>query len=802
MDRNNQYLVEEEGNEDIKQTLYKYLSYWPWFLVCVLITLILAGFYLRYTNEVYQSKTKIKIMDAEEGTLDFSGLEGSTNIFNWSEVNLENETQIITSRRLFTQVIEDLELNTRYYVVGQLKSSEQWKDQVPFKVEWNLADSTEIGFVISPFFNIEFVSGSRFRIFTEEEELEGNHTFGENIEIADFSFNINLNPQYEGDFNEFSGNTYGFQFLSTQEMLRILSKKIIAQPVGEQSMILELSYQGENITKNEAILNNLVKQFNQDGIEDRRAVSKRTAEFIEKRLVSLAVELDTVETKKVEYKELSDLVTLESSATQLFMKEGGAESKRYELENQLEVAKIFKEQLVNGKEYSLLPANLGIENSSVNNLTQEYNTGVLELQRLLVSATPQNPVVTHQKDMLDNIRGNIIESINTYINSLNISLQNIQLREAVTSSRLGNLPEQEKHIRNIERQQEIKERLYLFLLQKREEANLQYAITTPTIKVVDYAFTDPEAVSPKSKIILLAALILGLLIPFGILYLRFLLNTKIESKDQLKKIVGDIPVVAEIPQLEKNNAEIIRPNDRTVLAEAFRILRTNLSYMSPSRKDENQGQVIYVTSTTKGEGKTFTTVNLGITYSTTNKKVLVVGCDLRNPQLHNYIQRDKNTAGVSSYLYDENVDFDSLIIHDPLKYGNLDIILSGNIPPNPAELLMTKRFESFLNEAKSRYDYILVDTAPTILVTDTLLISSLADISVYLVRAGVTESKLLEHVKELHKHKKLRNIGIVINGLQEKGSYGYKYGYNYGYGYGYSDESPKRRFFKFWKKRK
>jgi len=585
-------------------------------------------------------------------------------------------------------------------------------------------------------------------------------------------------------------------------MLRILSKKIIAQPVGEQSMILELSYQGENITKNEAILNNLVKQFNQDGIEDRRAVSKRTAEFIEKRLVSLAVELDTVETKKVEYKELSDLVTLESSATQLFMKEGGAESKRYELENQLEVAKIFKEQLVNGKEYSLLPANLGIENSSVNNLTQEYNTGVLELQRLLISATPQNPVVTHQKDMLDNIRGNIIESINTYINSLNISLQNIQLREAVTSSRLGNLPEQEKHIRNIERQQEIKERLYLFLLQKREEANLQYAITTPTIKVVDYAFTDPEAVSPKSKIILLAALILGLLIPFGILYLRFLLNTKIESKDQLKKIVGDIPVVAEIPQLEKNNAEIIRPNDRTVLAEAFRILRTNLSYMSPSRKDENQGQVIYVTSTTKGEGKTFTTVNLGITYSTTNKKVLVVGCDLRNPQLHNYIQRDKNTAGVSSYLYDENVDFDSLIIHDPLKYGNLDIILSGNIPPNPAELLMTKRFESFLNEAKSRYDYILVDTAPTILVTDTLLISSLADISVYLVRAGVTESKLLEHVKELHKHKKLRNIGIVINGLQEKGSYGYKYGYNYGYGYGYSDESPKRRFFKFWKKRK
>ncbi|HET8810900.1 MAG TPA: polysaccharide biosynthesis tyrosine autokinase, partial [Flavobacteriaceae bacterium] len=346
------------------------------------------------------------------------------------------------------------------------------------------------------------------------------------------------------------------------------------------------------------------------------------------------------------------------------------------------------------------------------------------------------------------------------------------------------------------RQQAIKEKLYLFLLQKREEAALQYAITSPTIKVVDYAYTQPEPVSPKSKIVLLAALILGLLVPFGILYLRFLLNTKVQNKEQVQKIVGDIPIVAEIPQLEKNSVDIIRPNDRTVLAEAFRILRTNINYFKPANKKEGEGEVIYVTSTTKGEGKTFTAVNLAITLASTNKKVLLIGCDLRNPQLHYYIKKDKNSIGVSSYLFDEKISISELILKDPLKYGNLDIVLSGNIPPNPAELLLNGRYEDLLEEAKSSYDYVVVDTAPTILVTDTLLISSLADITVYLVRAGVTDQRLLEHVKELHKNKKLKNIGLVINGLDEKGHYGY----NYGYGYGYDEDQLIKSKYKFWKR--
>lgn len=796
MNQDMQYVSEEEGNEDIKQTIYKYLYYWPWFVGATLLALILAGLYLRYSPEIYQTNTEIKILDSEDTGLDLSGLQGASTLFDMNEVNLENEIQILTSRRLLQKIIEDLKLNTKYYTVGQIKFSELWEKSVPFIVQWNLSDTLMTAKEEIPLFQIDFLSNSEFVVSTGDMDSTKKYTFGDDISLGDYSFEIIPNPYFKEKYEEATGKTYAFQYISTEKLLQAFSIILTVQPVGEQSEILNIAIKGENETKNEAILDMLVEQFNQDGIEDKRLISKRTGEFVEKRLIDLTKELDTVETGLVDYKQESDLVTLESSATQLFTKESSAEQKRFEVETQLAVTKSFKEELINGEPYSLLPANIGIESSSINGLTTAYNESILDRNRLLVSSTKDNPVVLNLESTLDQIKRNIIGSVNSYVQSLEISLNNLEQREAISSSNLGTMPKKEKQIRSIERQQAIKEKLYLFLLQKREEANLSYAITSPTIKVVDYAYTQPEPVSPKAKIILLAALILGLLIPFGILYVRFLLNTKIQNKEQVKRLLGDIPIVAEIPQLEKSSVDIIRPDDRTVLAEAFRILRTNINYFKAKHQNDGDGQVIYVTSTTKGEGKTFTAINLAITLASANKRVLLVGCDLRNPQLHNYIKMDKNSFGVSSYLFDENVKLSDLILKDPLNYGNLDIVLSGNIPPNPAELLLNGRYEQLLEKAKIGYDYVVVDTAPTILVTDTLLISSLADITVYIIRAGVTEQKLLEHIKDLHTNKKLNNIGIVVNGLDEKGHYGY----NYGYGYGYDEDNVMKNKFKFWKR--
>jgi len=375
---------------------------------------------------------------------------------------------------------------------------------------------------------------------------------------------------------------------------------------------------------------------------------------------------------------------------------------------------------------------------------------------------------------------------------LAVSIKNVKSLKQENSSTFSKIPAKEKKLRSIERQQNIKETLYLFLLQKREEASVAKAITTPSIKVVDYAMTNHIPIAPKRSSIYFSALFIGLIITLGIVYIIFLFDTKIHSKLDFDRLSPNIPVVAEIPFIDEEN-RIINKNDRSVLAESFRILRTNINYLIPI-KNEGECTVIYTCSSIKGEGKTFVSLNLALTYASMNKKILLLGADLRNPQLHKYIKLNKNRVGLSNYLYDTTTDWKSLINEKVFYNEFLSIVFAGSVPPNPAELLSNGRFEEILNILKKQYDYIIVDTAPTILVTDTLLISQLADITVYVTRANHTDKKLLTYSKGLKEQGKLVNVSYVINnvggerGYGYKYSYGYTYGYNYGYAYGYGED--------------
>ncbi|WP_121666469.1 GumC family protein [Mesonia aquimarina] len=788
------YQAGEEQGEDLKQLIFKYLKYWPWFVGTVFLALVIAFLYLRYASKVYTTNTEIKILKENESGLDLTGLQGASPLFDMSKVNLENEIQILNSRRILGTVVNDLSLQTRYYKEGNIKDAELWKKEVPFKVLWHLPDSL-VHKAEPKLFKISFGAGDTFQVTKTESEAQAQARFNERVSVAGYAFELKFNEDFSGNHQAaLQEATYLFSFTETNKVIDGLSKSIQISPVGEKSEILNLSLQGQTPAKSEAILNRLTYQFNQDGIHDKRLISERTGEFIDERLEFLFQELDTVESGIVDYKEENNLVDIQANATQLFTKEGEAEARRFELETQKAVAEDFKEVLTKGDEFTLLPANLGIENESVNNLTESYNETVLQRDQFLISSTQQNPLVVNLEEKLERIKVNILNSVDAYINSLEISLKNMQERENTSSGQLSTLPKKEKEIRTIIRQRDIKEKLYLFLLQKREEAALQYATTAPTVKMVDYAYTQPEPVAPKKAIIMLAALILGLLLPFGVLYLKFLLDTKLINKDHVKRLVKNIPVVAEIPMIERQHASVLKASDRSVVAEAFRILRTNLSYFKSPDHKSDEGQVIYVTSSTKGEGKTFTSLNLANTLAATNKKVLLLGCDLRNPQLHTYINKGKNTPGVSSFLYDAKIQVDDMLLKEVMGVKCLDMILSGNIPPNPAELLLNGRFEELIAAVKAQYDYVIVDTAPTILVTDTLLISQLADMTVYVTRANYTDVKLMEHVKEMHEHQKLKNIALVVNGVEEKGGYGY----NYGYGYGYSEAQPTSRW-KFWK---
>jgi capsular exopolysaccharide synthesis family protein len=386
------------------------------------------------------------------------------------------------------------------------------------------------------------------------------------------------------------------------------------------------------------------------------------------------------------------------------------------------------------------------------------------------------------------LKQNILYSIRVLQKQLLVSINNVESLKQDNASLLSSIPAKEKILRSIERQQNIKETLYLFLLQKREEASVSKAITTPSIKVVDYAISSFNPVAPQKNNIYVVALFLGLLIPIVIIFIMQILDTKIHSKQDFDRLVPEIPVVAEIPFIQKDH-QIIKSNDRSVLAEAFRILRTNINYLKPI--ETNGGcTVVLTTSSIKGEGKTFVSVNLALTLSSMNKKVLLIGADLRNPQLHKYLNIIKKRIGLSNYLHDTRTDWKSLINEKGFNNEFLDIIFAGSVTPNPAELLSNGRFEELLNILKKEYDYIILDTAPTILVADTLMISQLSDLTIYVTQADYTDKKLLTYSSGLKMQGKLKNMAYVINkvGSSKKG---YGYGYNYGYDYGYDSDDDK-----------
>jgi capsular exopolysaccharide synthesis family protein len=408
-------------------------------------------------------------------------------------------------------------------------------------------------------------------------------------------------------------------------------------------------------------------------------------------------------------------------------------------------------------------------------------------------------MVVEYSDRIIELKQNILYSIKVLEKQLAISIKNVKSLKQENSSNFSSLPAKEKILRSIERQQNIKETLYLFLLQKREEASVAKAITTPSIKVVDYAMTNYVPIAPKRSIIYLVAFFIGLIVPLGIVYVIFLMDTKIHSKLDFERLSPNIPVVAEIPFIDEAH-RIITKNDRSVLAESFRILRTNINYLTPLKK-EGECPVIYTCSSIKGEGKTFVSLNLALTFASMDKKVLLIGADLRNPQLHKYLKINKNRIGLSNYLYDNTTEWKNLINEKVFDNEFLSIVFAGSVPPNPAELLSNGRFEELLNILKKQFDYIIVDTAPTILVTDTLLISQLADVTVYVTRADHTDKKLLTYSKGLKEQGKLVNMSYVINNVGgEKGygygykySYGYSYGYNYPHGYGYGEDSDEKK---------
>jgi capsular exopolysaccharide synthesis family protein len=765
-----------DQGEFIKTEIRKYVQYWYWFILGVILAFFGAYLYLRYTPKVYQSNAKIKILNKTKGL----ELPSAAFVFNRSNINLENEIEILKSYRIMEQVVERLDLSTRFYDEGNILTTEI--DRLPFgflkKVpNDSLLNATYYTIRLSAnAFEVQVGTSSEVLVFPDFDTTKTNHKL---------PFELSLSNRSR--LSELRDKTFIIRFGSPSGMAKSLKGGIGVNMVGKGSDLLQLSYTGQSKAKNERIINTLIEVFNEDGINDRQDISRRTINFIDERFLLLAAELDSIETGISDFKRQNNLVTVESDAELGITQRTLSENELFELENQLILSDLLKETLTAPRaETDLLPANIGLSNTSINGLVNNYNALVFERDNLITSAGENNPNVIVANQQLKDLKSNIKASIASYKLQLEASKDQLLRKNREYASKVYSLPAKEKTILEIKRQQEIKQTLYLFLLQKREEAAINLAITEPSIKVVEYAISGGAPISPNPRSIYLMALMGGLLLPFGIIYVILMLDTKVKRRDDVTQRNPQIPIVGELPRVKQDDLIFSNPNDNSVQAEAFRILSSNVDYIMPVKADDG-GKVIYCTSTIKGEGKTHVSINLSLALSSINRKVLLIGADLRNPQIHTHIKQEKHKPGLSNYLHDINYDWRDALIKGFDQHPNHDIILSGSIPPNPANLLTNGRFKKLIEEAKQDYDYIIVDTAPTILVTDTMLISQLADATLYLVRANYTEKNLLNYSKDLSESGKLKNIAYVLNGVDTNKSYGY--GYNYGYNYGYGSKA-------------
>tara|TARA_R100000353_G_scaffold147973_1_gene106435 strand:- start:60 stop:2426 length:2367 start_codon:yes stop_codon:yes gene_type:complete len=765
----------EEQELTLREQLETYLRYWPWFIIGVLIAVTGAYLYLRYTVPSYQVTATILIKDEKSNAFsELSAFQDMGFASGFSNSDIDNELEILKSKSLTEKVVEELNLNITYFKEGNVRDAEVFKNR-PFEV--NLISLNENRTAQGALY-IDPISTTQFILYPEGGEKK-TYNFGEAVEL-EWGTLVVL-PNLTVLNKEATGNKLRVIIRSKEAVASSLRNQISANLVSKNSSVIGLEMVSPTPEKAIAILNDLIQQFNTDAINDKNMVSRNTANFIQSRLEIITNELDSVETNKVEFKEANRLTDIAAEG-QLFLENASEfNKKQLEVETQIAYVNTMQEYLNNGNPDDLLPANLGVGKEGFDGEVEKYNQLILERNKLLQSSTAKNPMVVGLEGQIAEMRSNIKQSLANVRDGLQIQRNRLNRQGAEIGGAISAIPGKEKEFRSISRQQEIKEALYLYLLQKREETAISLAVTTPKAKIVDSAYSSANPVSPKKQIILLAAVILGLLVPFLVIYVQQLLDNKIRNRAYVERKGGDIAIVGELPEIGKNDQELVGENDYSILAESFRILRTNLQYlMLDKQEDSNNGKVIMVTSTVKGEGKTFVSSNLALTLANSGAKVVLVGADIRNPQLQRYIDHDFTNKGVVEYLVYPDSD-----IHDYIQPSNsnknLSLMVSGTIPPNPAELWMQKRAGELFSALANEYEYVVVDTAPSMLVTDTLLINQYADVTLYTLRAGYTEKKLLDFPIEQEKTKKLKNVAFVLNNVSMANfGYGNKYGYTYG----------------------
>lgn len=771
---------------DFKKELFYFLVYWKWFVTAMVVFLGVAYFYLKSSQDIFQSETQIQIIQENQGAAAF--LLGQES-FAGEQNSIENEIIILRSERILELVVEKLNLQTSVY--RENERALIWGDNIPFAIEWLNQMSEFDAIFVSPK-KINQKDGFLLRFQDKEYELSQDRP----LINDDFKISIsNTSPASSFRF------PYIIKYNNKRSVLEKLNNSLIINQNSFAKDNVNLIIKGPNSNKNNAILNELVSIFQQDRINDKREVYRVTIRFIDKRLDLVENLLDSIEKNSINYKQSNVLFNSQTQTQSAFNDLSKLSNDFFNIDVQKEVANSLIDDLKNQKPFILLPTNLGISDTEVNGLVFKYNTLITERDQLLLGSTQNNPLVMAVTSQLLDFKQNILLSLDNYIEFLDNSLKKYQDINRNTKRELSTISIKESELKGIYRNFEISQEIYIDLLKKRENASIQYEGTLPNVKIVDYAINNPIPVAPKRKPVFFGAFLFSILLPFSVLVLKRALNTRINSKDDVSNIITDLKLIEEVPLFKEiNNKAFIRRkkldtnNSNEFKSEVFNRLRSTIIYTDRLlNKDQkkSEGLMILVTSALQGEGKTFIASNISESFvGLENKKVILVGGDIRNPQIHSLYKIEKSKKGLTNYLVGKEklASYIHKIKCNNKKDVQFDFLPSGSIPLNPSELTTSKSFETMLNELKKIYDYVIIDSAPTLLVSDTLNFSSLCDLALFVVRSDKSEKRILEHLKELNDKKLFNKIGVIVNGIKHDNSlnnFGYSYRYGYGYGYGY-----------------
>lgn len=765
--------VESDGF-NLKKAISVYLKQWKWFLISIILCVGLAFIYLRYTTPHYAAYSKIMILDNNEGN---SGADVFKDLSIFSEKEdaaIDDEIQVITSREFMQNIVKKLKLNIQYFTKGRVYESELYKGS-PIAINFIASDSV-INNTNFNFF-IEIISETEFNYRVSEDDTPKKTIFGEKISTA-FDGMI-LTPK--SNIKSFIGKTIRVKLTPVKYTSASLKSRLSIAPVAKSSRVLVISFHDPVKQKAKEIIDFLIEEYNTSTLEKKNTKSINTAKLIDKRVEAIAADLVSVDSSIVSFK-TGNKVTDVTSEAGLFLSSSAQNEQQLDAtRTQMRLLNSVEESL-NGDSYNSIPSNLGAGDSSIGALSLRYNQLVQRRNSLLESgAGKKNQMVVQFEKSINTIKEDLKRSVENAKKTYRIQINSLENQSSRINSKIFSVPGQQSKLRSIERKQGIKESIYLYLLEKREEAIISLTSTSPNVKIIDKAYINESAIFPKKGIVYFGSLFIGLFLPFIIIYVADLLDTKIHNKEDLENEIKNITVLGEIPKV-KGSDVLVKRNDRSILSESFRIIRTNFDYIRRGRKVKNYNNVIFVTSTINGEGKSFFSMNMALTLANTDKRVLLIGADIRNPKLLLGLdnQKKKNLAkvGLTEYLVDKSVLVGEAINTYDINGNKIDILLSGKVPPNPAELLMSDKMKPLFDKVSDQYDYVIVDTAPSMLVTDTLLFSHYAGHTIYMTRADYTEKRILNFAKELHNENKLNGMMLVVNDVKQSNfGYGAKYGY-------------------------